>query len=365
MEAYEVIKLLQSKRNVLVMGAPGTGKSRLLNEIAWIFEKGLSVTKNPSHQPGAAITIPATPALNTIGNLAILKAKNRKVFRTTLHQNSKYRDFLTGITPRLDGHDGYEISQGILYRANEFAMQKDSASLVIIDEINRGPAIEVFGGSIVAIEADKRLSNDNTPTESTQYFEILNPKDGKNTEYAFSPNLYILAAMNQADVSVAPLDVAFMRRWMSVMLYPDYQSLYKRYGVNQNHEVSNLNPTREDIYAAAFKGLENLNRKITAGRGAEYQIGQGVFLSTSPQGITKDDALNFVLECWSMIYAHIDELFFGDPNALSYLLNAEKEKSPYLLEEVTFAGETKFVLHHKPITKDNIFDLYLALQEDN
>ena len=29
MEAYEVIKLLQSKRNVLVMGAPGTGKSRL------------------------------------------------------------------------------------------------------------------------------------------------------------------------------------------------------------------------------------------------------------------------------------------------------------------------------------------------
>lgn len=55
---------------------------------------------------------------------------------------------------------------------------------------------------------------------ATQFFEIINPVDGQMIEYAFSPNLYILAAMNQADASVAPLDVAFMRRWQSYKLTP-------------------------------------------------------------------------------------------------------------------------------------------------
>lgn len=121
--------------------------------------------------------------------------------------------------PVLGATGGYCVNAGILYRANEFAKQENSAALLIIDEINRGPAIEVFGGSIVAIESDKRLNEDNTPNVATQFFEIINPVDGQMMEYAFSPNLYILAAMNQADASVAPLDVAFMRRWQSYSLW--------------------------------------------------------------------------------------------------------------------------------------------------
>ena len=120
----------------------------------------------------------------------MLKKANRKVFRTTLHQNSKYRDFLTGIVPELGAGGGYRINEGILYRANEFAKQDNSAALLIIDELNRGPAIEVFGGSIVAIESDKRLNDDNTATPATQYFEISNPADGQMVEYAFSSKAF-------------------------------------------------------------------------------------------------------------------------------------------------------------------------------
>ena len=52
-------------------------------------------------------------------------------------------------------------------------MMKKNPYFFIIDEINRGPAIEAFGGSIVAIEPDKRLDDNNQETVNTQKFEIL------------------------------------------------------------------------------------------------------------------------------------------------------------------------------------------------
>lgn len=360
MEMYKILQALQNKRNVLLMGAPGTGKSKYMNDVANAFVAGVAPTAHPTHTPGAAIPIPATPATNTLGVLPMLQRQNRKVFRTTLHQNSKYRDFLTGITPRLDGTEGYQINEGIIYRANEFAKQPNSAALLILDELNRGPAIEVFGGSIVALENDKRLSDDNTPTRSTQYFEIIAP-DGEYVEYAFSPHLYILAAMNQADVSVAPLDVAFLRRWQTIMLNPDYLPIYEKFQIDAAAQIPDTATNAAEVYLVAIKALEKINEKITIGRGAEYQLGQGVFLSTEPRGNTLGDALEFVCECWSMIYSHIEELFFGDPNAIAYILNAELTESPYNLEEVSFAGESKYRLSHAEITKDNVFALYRSL----
>lgn len=365
MDAYNILTNLQWKKNVLLMGAPGTGKSKLMNEVAMLFENGIIATEHPMHQPGAAIPIPATPSVHDLNELSMLQRQNRKVFRTTLHQNSKYRDFLTGIIPRFDGTEGYQINEGILYRANEFAKQDNSAALLIVDEINRGPAIEVFGGSIVAIESDKRLADDNTPSPKTQYFEVISPVTHSYEEYAFSPHLYILAAMNQADVSVAPLDVAFLRRWMSIMLYPEYQSIYEKFDIDRDDPIAEAPEAAKDVYQVAVLALETINKKIIAGRGAEYQLGQGVFLSTEPQGGSVDNALRFVLDCWSMIYAHIEELFFGDPNSMAYVLNADRDASPYSLEEISFAGDTKFVLSHIEINCDNIYRLYCSLLEDD
>ena len=365
MDAREVLKNLQAKKNVLLMGAPGTGKSKLMNDVARLFENGVEINPTPTHHPGAVIPIPAVPDTDVVGALPMMQRTNRRVFRTTLHQNSKYRDFLTGITPRLDGSDGYQISKGILFRANEFAKQPDSAALLIIDELNRGPAIEVFGGSIVTIESDKRLGDNNEPAENTQSFEIMSPATGSYVEYAFSPHLYILAAMNQADVSVAPLDVAFLRRWMCMMLEPDYSPVYERFGVQFERDIPVDNPSVSDVYHVAVMALESINKKIVIGRGAEYQLGQGVFLSTLPRGNTLNDALDFVTEAWGMIYSHIEELFFGEPIALAYILNADRDTSPFSLQEVSFAGEAKFVLTHSNINRNTIYQMYRSLLEDN
>lgn len=361
MDALEVLKHLQARRNVLLTGAPATGKSRLMNAVARAFEAGTALPA-PAHVPGAAIPVPAPEAAEAFDALPMLRRANRRVFRTTLHQNSKYRDFLTGIAPRIDGTEGYRISEGILYRANEFARQPDSAALLIIDELNRGPAIEVFGGSIATIEADKRLADDNTPGPDTQFFELLDPAGGY-VEYAFSPHLYLLAAMNQADVSVAPLDVAFLRRWKSLPLLPDCAPVCARFGIDPGAPVPDAPTSARDVYLAAVRALEAVNRKIAVGRGPEYQLGQGVFLSASPRGDALNDALDFALDCWAAIYAHVEELFFGEPAAMGYVLNADRGGSPYSLREVAFAGEAKFTLTHGPIDRGTVYGLYRSLSE--
>ena len=355
-----ILALLERKKNVLLMGAPGAGKSRVMNKAAETFLNGGSLMAPPALDPDASIPLPADDSSGSL-DLPMLKKANRKVFRTTMHQNSKYRDFLTGIVPELGPGGGYRVNEGILYRANEFAKQADSAALLIVDELNRGPAIEVFGGSIVAIESDKRLRGDHTRGPSTQYFEILNPADGNMVEYAFSPNLYILAAMNQADASVAPLDVAFLRRWQSYPLKPNYDVLYTRFGVDPSQPLPDTCGTAEDVYSAAIHALEKINGMIAVGRGSEYQLGQGVFLSTSPQDGSKEAALEFVCEVWGMIYAHIEELFFGDSIAIAYLVHADSPLSPYRLQEAYFAGETKAVLAADDIVPGNIFALYSAI----
>lgn len=357
----QILSLLDRKHNVILMGAPGTGKSRLINEVSEAFLSNTGQITMPSHNVGAAVPIPATKKSGM--EMSFLKKANRKVFRTTLHQNSKYRDFLTGIIPSVSTAGGFQISEGILYRANEFAKQENSAALLIIDELNRGPAVEVFGGSIVAIENDKRLSEDNEVLPTTQTFEIVNPVDGKMVEYAFSPNLYILSAMNQADVSVAPLDVAFLRRWQPYKLRPNYEVVAKKYGVNLSQDTPDIPATSQDVIGVATRALREINKKITIGRGEDYQLGHGVFLTSEPKDNTVDAALEFVLETWSMIYSHIEELFFGDVESIAFIVGANKDSSPYETIEANFAGEMKIILSSKEINKDNIYKLYAAIEE--
>ncbi len=352
-----ILDLLDRKKNVLLMGAPGTGKSRLLNVIASMFEGAARSNTNPQHDLNADVPIPEGGIERDI---PFLSGKTCRVFRTVLHQNSKYRDFFTGYVPRPGTENGFEISKGILYEANEFAKRTDCASLLIIDEINRGPAVEVFGGSIVAIECDKRLSADSTKNKQTQFFDILDPNTATLSEYAFSPRLYILAAMNQADVSVAPLDVAFLRRWVSVKLQPDYKILAEYFGFNPNEQLSERPERVEDVYYVVTKALEEINRLITIGKGADYQLGHGILL-TEDKATDVNSALKHAIEIWQTIYTHIEELFFGDASALSFILNANSEKSPYIKKEETFAGENKIVLECSDITETNIFDLYLSI----
>ena len=260
----------------------------LLGQVADLF--GSQVEEStPKYSAEASVPIPATTGAGLAG--AIGQAAKRQVFRCVLHQSSKYREFLTGMMPdvREDATPGkFRITEGVLYKASEYARRPNHAALLIIDEINRGPAVQVFGGSIVVMEGDKRLGPGGERMPWTQYFDLLDPETGDLIEYAFPESLYLLAAMNQADVSVEPLDVAFLRRWAPVALEPSSDVLREHFdiGGDEGEDLPESPSSREHVLQATVRAFEAVNKRIALGRGAEFRIGHGMLMA--PGGMPSD-----------------------------------------------------------------------------
>jgi 5-methylcytosine-specific restriction protein B len=333
-----VLKALATRKNVIVSGPPGTGKSRVLNQVRDLFEWK---TADGGTNPGSDFPLPPDRGPLPEWFPSPERTEDRKTFSTVFDQNTKYRDFMRGLVPQVNVAGQFVVTSGTLYRASVHALKPGNAALVIVDEINRGPAVATFGSALVGLEADKRLGGDGKRLSTTQEFELL-ADDGSGTSFALPADLYVLGAMNEADTSVEPLDVAFLRRFAPYRLSLKTDVLRKHFGLGTTPvALPQTASTSTDVYEALAQAWESANRLILLARGTAYQLGHGALMhrqASTTSGLAP--ALEYASEAWATLRGHLDEVFFGDTRAMVDVLHANRPGSPYALEEATFGGQS-------------------------
>jgi hypothetical protein len=165
--------------NRIIYGAPGTGKSYLIEQ----------------------------------------STDEKFIVRTVFHPETQYSDFVGCLKPVMEGDRvAYRFRPGAFTEALVRAIMDPSAMYsLVIEEINRAPAAAVFGEIFQLL--------DRKPDGSSCYWIDISDPDlltylHKQTGNYFSDgklsipsNLSLLATMNSSDQTVMPLDTAFKRRW--------------------------------------------------------------------------------------------------------------------------------------------------------
>ena len=187
-EIKRILRRLKSKKNLLLQGAPGVGKTFMAKRLAY----------------------------------ALMEAKDdSRITMVQFHPSFSYEDMVRGYRPA--GASGkFELVDGPFLQLRRKAEDDpDRDYVLIVDEINRGNVSQVFGELVMLLEADKR-GKDNcvVPLYQRSDDETLH----------VPPNLYVIGTMNIADRSLALVDYALRRRFAFVTLTPRYDDpMYRKW----------------------------------------------------------------------------------------------------------------------------------------
>lgn len=253
-EQYDtLVGLLRNKKNLILQGAPGVGKTFAADRLAY----------------------------SMMG-----EKDSTRVSFIQFHQNYSYEDFIMGYKP---SENGFELKNGIFFKACITAKNHpDKDYFFIIDEINRGNMSKIFGELLMLIENDKRDKS------------LVLAYSG--TPFTVPSNLYIIGMMNTADRSLAMIDYALRRRFSFFSMEPGFDTNgFKSYQQSLDNEA--FNDLIEQI-----KSL-NIQIETDGSLGKGFCIGHSYFCGRSKETCT-DEWMQSVLNY--DIIPMLEEYWFDD-----------------------------------------------------
>lgn len=233
--------LLQLKKNIILQGAPGTGKTYATAALALAMIGKLPSRGTDSETEYHKNVMEAYNAnLIEMGKDGTF-TKDGQIGFVTFHQSMDYEDFVEGIKPLLVKEDEskggeivYDVIDGIfkaIVQRTVEAMDQSRETptiknyVLIIDEINRGNISKIFGELISLLEADKR-QNGAHPLKVTLPYS--------KESFSVPSNLYIIGTMNTTDRSVGSIDYAVRRRFAFYTLKASEDALKSFYSGKDN-----------------------------------------------------------------------------------------------------------------------------------